>query len=547
INNPSDKILAAKQQILYALGSSSYAEGKTSQAMRYLDEAATLARHNRATAAEVTLLQAETLMAEGNTADAVLKFRKYLDSAAKDAANRPAALYGLGYALFSQKRYPEASDAFNRALQSDLSAEARADVLNRLGDIAYYSTDFSSAADFYGRAYSTAPDAGDYAAFNVALMKGYARDYQGKLDALQEFRSEFPSSALIPDALLETTQAQISLGHNSEAVDTYRRLIAEYPLTAQGRRGYLQMALTLLDMGRREEAITAYRDVISNYPTSEEAVQASSLLKNLYAADGRAAEYLDFMASVNNAPTVSEEEAHRLRYESAVANLDKAIRDNHGESLRLASEMLERYPDSRGAETALALLAQEDYDQGRMPEALSRWQQLERKASDAAIMSKARQGIMRAARDMGDYVLAGSSADAILSSSAVSNAAAAEARFTRAVALDAEDKTDEAITCWLELAADPSGLYGAKSAVYAAEALLEQGKTQKARKTAQDLTSSGSSQSYWVARGFIVLADCYAAQGKKFEAKEYLEALRDNYPGSETDITTMIETRLAEL
>ena len=43
------------------------------------------------------------------------------------------------------------------------------------------------------------------------------------------------------------------------------------------------------------------------------------------------------------------------------------------------------------------------------------------------------------------------------------------------------------------------------------------------------------------------MSDIYAAQGKIFEAREYLNALRSNYPGSESDIFDMIDTRLAKL
>ena len=57
---------------------------------------------------------------------------------------------------------------------------------------------------------------------------------------------------------------------------------------------------------------------------------------------------------------------------------------------------------------------------------------------------------------------------------------------------------------------------------------------------------SGSPHRYWVARGFILLSDIYSDTGKDLEAREYLEALRDNYPSSEPDIFMMIEQRLAD-
>ena len=68
-----------------------------------------------------------------------------------------------------------------------------------------------------------------------------------------------------------------------------------------------------------------------------------------------------------------------------------------------------------------------------------------------------------------------------------------------------------------------------------------------ARKPDIKLTSSGTPHAYWLARGFILLSDIYAQQGKNFEAREYLQALRSNYPGNESDIFDMIDTRLEKL
>ena len=152
---------------------------------------------------------------------------------------------------------------------------------------------------------------------------------------------------------------------------------------------------------------------------------------------------------------------------------------------------------------------------------------------------------MRTARGMGEHSIAEEAADAILASSA-SPSALAEARHTKAAALMASDRTEQAIALWQELAKNPSDLYGARAAYEAATALHETGKDMEALDTALKLTRSGSSQRYWVARAFILISDIYSSQGKTFEAREYLEALRDNYPGSETDIFMMIESRLGD-
>lgn len=62
-----------------------------------------------------------------------------------------------------------------------------------------------------------------------------------------------------------------------------------------------------------------------------------------------------------------------------------------------------------------------------------------------------------------------------------------------------------------------------------------------------EVVDAGSDDNYWLARAYILLADTYDAQGKDYLARLYLETLRDNYPGTEREITDMIDNRLKTL
>ena len=577
IANPSDKLLKTKQQALYALAWNDWQTADYASALANLNKAAQYARLDAATAAEVDLLKAQVLARQGNNKEAASLFRSYLNKAPRTATNKAIASYGLGYALYNTGELSGAKRAFTDAA-SALEGNAKADSYNRLGNLAQASGDFDAAVSYYEKALHTKAGASDYSAFELAKIRGYQRDYEGKLAALDAFMRDYPNSALLPDALLETTQAQISLGRNADAVETYRKLISQYPSTSQGRRGYLEMAMTLLDMNRRADAFEAYRSVISLYPSSEEAAQAATLLKNLYADEGRAADYIDFINSVDNAPKVDAAEAEQLTYASAiktyrskgsVAQVEEFVNkypasshraemlgilleyaqrnDDTAKAQSLAEQIISSYPDSRVAEDALAVKAAALYSSGSIPEALALYQQLENRASDASAATTARLGVMRAARDMGDYALAAQEADALLAgASGESDYSIAEAQFTKACALEAEGKVDEAIALWNSGAGHPSELFGAKSAYRAAEALYEAGKLKEALAAAQKFVKSGSKQHYWIARGFILLSDIYKAKGNTYESRQYLEALRDNYPGSETDIKMMIQSRLDE-
>ncbi len=539
IDNPSRKVREATRHLLYLLGCQELNAGNPDAATRYLDRAADMPG-DAALTSEITLWQGRVLAAKGNHAAAASRFNTYLRSQA--ATNRPAANYALGYAEFARRRYDAADAAFAAAESSNaFSGKELADILNRRADIAYYNSRFGDAAALYGRAFAADRASGDYAAFQRARMSGYQRDYAADLRALDEFERAFPTSSLMPDVLLERAAAQVALGRTADAVATYDTLTERFPLTSQGRRGYIQKAMVLLESGQLDAAADAYKEVVRRFPTSDEAAQASSLLRGIMADRGRGDEYLAFMNSVEGAPAVDRRQAATLTYGSA----ERALQAGDAAPME---RFLVDYPDAPEAESALALLAEADYVADRTPEALARWQELEPKASTPAMALRARMGILRAARDLGDTSLSGQAAERVLESSAATNAAINEATYSRALYLS-EDSLgmSRAIELWQSVADDTDDLYGAKSAYAAAEALYNLGRIDEADEAATALASSRSPHRYWIARAFILRSDILASQDKKLEAREYLRALLQNYPGNETDIRVMAEQRLEQL
>ena len=581
MSRPSERVLSAKQKILYTLGSRTLAAGDAAQAAALLRKADALAsRADAATARETRLALGEALYQTGDYDGAAAALLDYVRRAPASEPNMAVARYDLGYTRFAQKRYDDAATNFRHVTErpGSLAPEAIADAYNRLGDTRYYASDFDDAEKYYDKAYATYPAAGDYALFQKGVMQGYRRNHKAKISTLAQMRERFPSSSLVPDAQLETTESQIQLGDNAGAVATYRRLVADYAGTTQGRRGHLQMAQTILNTGSRAEAIDTYKDIIRAYPTSTEAAEAAEALKRISADDGTLADYMGFISSVDGAPKMDVAEADRLSYESAEKALvtqgrsdrmeaylaqypDGAFRPQaleymmdhyaqqgrEADALRCAGEIIESYPDRPAAEAALAMTAEADYAAGRGESALRAWRELEQKASNAARLNAARLGIMRVGRDIADYKLVLQAADALLASSTLGSERRTEATFSKALALDGLGRTAEARTLWDEAAANTDELYGAKAAYALAQSYFDSGDTARARKQAEALTGSGTPHAYWLARGFILLSDVYASEGKNFEAREYLNALRSNYPGNETDIFDMIDTRLAKL
>lgn len=550
INNPSDKILAAKQQVLYMYGTRQLQAGRPDDAITCLKEARSLGRFSGETASESTLWLGEAQYRKGNYKEAVRNYDTFLRETPSSNPNHSLALYDMAYARFALKEFPTAKEYFNRYLSSLKQGKTPADVTrlkadayNRLGDCAYYAADFTGAAAEYNKAIDAAPDAADYPMFQTAIMKGLTRDHQGKIEGLAAMMERFPSSALIPSALLETGESHTELGDNSRAISTYTTLSRRYPSTAQGRQGALLLAIARLNSGETDKAIEAYKHVISTYPTSEEARAAAEDLKHVYADRGEISEYTRFLASVPDAPKLSQGEIAVLQLEG-VEKARETGRDN--DAIRLAEELLGSYPDSPQAVDALAILAEMKEKQGKPAEALDAYRKLAEKASNEIDVNNARMGILRLSRDLGSDEAVLEIAGKLLESSSLGNEDRNEVLLAKALSLRNTGDEAGADTILASLASNPETLPGAKASYYLAQGYFDHGKTDDALRQVNDLIDSNTPQEYWLARGFILLSDINRRQGKTFEADEYLRSLRDNYPGNEPDIYQMIETRLSK-
>lgn len=218
---------------------------------------------------------------------------------------------------------------------------------------------------------------------------------------------------------------------------------------------------------------------------------------------------------------------------------------NTAEAQGYAVQVLTSHPDSEVAEDAMLIKAAAETALGKTEIAYTTYKELEGRASGSNMLREAHIGLMRTANDLGKYNDVVATADKLLASTAANSSTdASEIKFMRGMANNNLGHYDLAYTDWQELAANPSDIYGAKSAYYLGASQLERGKVKDAKATADKLISSDTPHQYWLARGFILYSDILRKEGNKFEADEYLKSLRSNYPGTEADIFQMIESRL---
>ena len=540
IRNPTESMRQAGQRAHFLYGTRLY-HNDVEAALRQFDLGANARGGKPDVTRQCRLWAANCRYDTGDYSDAAAGYLEFLRTAPAADPNRDMAYYNLGYTRMAQERYDDAAVNFRKVSESSTASSAmKTDALNREADCLYMQRQYASAEKIYRRAYETNEAAGDYAMYQMAKAEAYT-----------------------------------SLGQPVKAMDTYKDMIDIYPSTAHGRKARLQLALAQIEAGRHEEAETTYQELIRLYPTSDEARTAINDLKGIYADEGRLPEFVSFMSSVPDAPQVEISALEDLAFSKAEeqyyadhstrqleqylsqyprgANVAAALyyvaeaaaeAEEYPKAEQLAGRLVNEYPHAPQTADALLIKANAERVQGKGEIALNTYKSLEETASTPRHHRDARMGIMLTAIDLGRYDEVLTSTERLLGSTADVVPERRQVIFYRALALNETGDRDGAAREWEELAADPSDLYGSKSAVYLAQNLLDRGMTDKARKVADAFIDAGSPSNYWYARGIIVLSDILRAQGNDFEANAYLKSLKTNYPGEEADIFTMIDERL---
>ena len=105
---------------------------------------------------------------------------------------------------------------------------------------------------------------------------------------------------------------------------------------------------------------------------------------------------------------------------------------------------------------------------------------------------------------------------------------------------------EKALADLKDISKDTRTEQGAEAKYLLAQLYYDKQEDKNAEEVLMKFIEDGTPHQYWLARGFILLADIYIRQGDDFQARQYLTSLRNNYKG-DAEIDAMIEDRLGKL
>lgn len=561
---------------LYRLGSAAVAARRGAEAERYLTRAVALRKADPALGAQCALWLGDALYMQKKYERAAAAYREYITAAPSDR-NSAIGAYNLASSLYMLRRFAEARPYFEQAarLAGFANRTLRADALTRAADCNYYTGAVTEAESGYTRALE-ADENSAYARLQRARMYGLKGDNSRKLAELESIISSAAEAETVAAAMLEKGRTLLEMKEPRRAAAAFEALAGKYPSAPESRSALLQAAITYAGMKDDAAAEKTYRAVISRWPSSDEAAAAHQDMRSIAARKGTLREYAEFLKSVPGAPSLDTAQLDTLAFEAAAAALDAEKADeapmrsyieqhpfgahraealymladyasqkgDHARAAELARTLVESAPDSRHAPAALALMAEEYERRGESPARLVEiYRNLESRGG-SAYRAKAYEGLMRHSASTADRRRY---AALLAAEPGLSAEKRREAGLYGALAALEAGDTDEGVRTLESLTDNYDDPAGARAAVELAQWRLSKGQAREAARLMEKFTDAGSAQEYWLARGFITLADALAAQGRKSLAAEYLRSLQKNYSGPEPEIADLINQRLKKL
>ncbi len=581
IKQPTTSLRTARQRLLYRLGVQHYVNGDLATATTNFTDAIALGSLHPGTLADAYFWRGESYYNQSAYKQAEADFRKFNAlKPATDASHLAAGQYNLGYALFKQGRYSEAitplTDYTTRP--SERGTAQYGDALVRIGDCYYYTRSFGRAEEYYDAAAGSGTSAADYAVFQKAFMAGLQKKYTAKLDGLAQLIRNYPESEWVDDAYLERGKTYLLLNNNDAAIQAFSEVVTHYANKPCAPEAGLQLALVYYNAGRTSEAIAAYKQVIAHHPGSSEAQTALEDLKNIYVEQGQVSSYASYLSTLDGKVPMSAGEQDSLTYISATRLLAKGKTADAEKTLeqylaaypsgqyaldaniQLArayrtsgrtAQALERYQavaDMSGCaytDEALLAIAEMRDEQGQTAQAYDAYRQLAQRAEAADYRRSGLMGCVRTAATLGHDADVISNFTEAERDAALTAAQRQEGQLLRAKALLRQDQVNQAMTDLNAAAGDMRTAVGAEAKFLMAQTYFDHNQTTDAETQVMELINSGTPHQYWLARGFVLLADIALSRGDTFQAKQYLQSLQSNYTGDD-GINQMIESRLAQ-
>ncbi len=566
-------------QLSYSLAIQLFNQGEIQQAADYFNRIAQQSKQP-IRRAEATYWLAESFYYQKNYWGAEKYFKDFLGmSQARKLNIFPLASYNLGYNYFSKKDYQAAIPSFKQFVASPYHAksELQYDALLRIGDCHFMLKQYQAAIDAYEKVGLASKPGGDYALYQAGLAYGAKGQPNQKISRLNDLLRRYPQSSSYDLALYEIGSTHLVSGDSRSAIASFDRLVREKPRSPYARQALMKTGMIYYNNNQNEQALTSLKQVVNRYPGTNESREALNLLRSIYMEMNKLQAYFKFTEEMgvgqvsssqqdSLAFVTAEQFYQEQRCDQALQALDNyfrqfpqgayllqahhyaaqcAIRKENQEQALTHLVYIIELADNPYTDESLLAAARIEYDRAGYENAADYYSRLIELTDESAEKREALEGSMKSNYFNSNYQEAVRLAQILQQTADVQPQQRLEADYILGKSFMAVKQPDKAIApLQLCLEAD-QGAYGAEAAYLLAEAHFEMGQFGPAEERIFANADRYPSYEYWLAKGYILLADIYAASDNVFQARETLKSIIDNYSGE--DLKTVAQEKLEAL
>ena len=579
IPNPDNNIRTAYQKIAYFRGLEHLNAGDYERATSMFD--LSLAnRFNPKYTALTNFWKAEIHTRQGQDEKAIPLFRDYIRLAPATESEHAMAHYNLGYNYFNLKRWSDARGWFDKFLsQYPVRDTYRADTYNRLGDILFAERSYARAIERYDDAIKTGTGERYYAQYQRAVMLGLSGRSADKVNALQAIITA-GGGDYVDAATYELGRTHIAAQRYQDGAAILKRYVERYP----GGKHYLaalaDLGLVYENLGDNAQALGYYKTIVEKAPASPQAKDAMLAIRGIYVDANDVNTYFTYAQRSGMEIDLSLLQRDSLAYmgaervylsgdaQRAVSALQGYLSSNprgrfRANALYYLAESSLRSGNRVGAigsleelsgiylneftVRGLEQLAALTFEEKDYAAAAGAYKRLSQTAVTPATVSAALGGYMRSVAAQGNPEATVRTADEVLASSHADKDVTWQAYFAKARALEKLDRAADALAVYRILSAEGRTPEGAEATYRVIESSFRAGDTAGAEKLIYGLSEQKSTQSYWVARSFLILGDIFAGSGDSFQARATYQSVVEGYSPANDGIVAEARKRIEAL
>jgi len=468
--------------------------------------------------------------------------------------------YNLAYTYFKLKEYDKAANYFDKFIKTQPETKLLKDSYLRLGDSYFASKKYWPAMEAYNKAINMHGADADYAAYQKAISYGFVGKNNKKIDDLNTFLQNFPTSKLVPDALYQLGSTYMNTGKSTQAVKAFDRLLNKHYKSKFTPVVLLKKGLVYYNSNQNDKALQTFKKIVKDFPNTPIAQQAAENVKNIYIENGQANEYAAWAKNISwvnvsnteldDAVFSTAEEKYMSLSPVAITELEKYLQQYPNGLHRLKAHYylakLYKSKNKKGKAAlhyeAIASKSQNEYTLEAVREladfqlkndkwnnAIPYLERLELLSTSPDDIIFAQSNLMKGYYHQQKYNNAIAYAEKVLQNNKSNQQMINDANIIIARAAMQTNDEAKAKSYYEKVSKKANGKLAAEALYFVAFFQNKDGLYDTSNKTIGKLTKKYAGHKYWAAKALVLMAQNTYAKGDAFNASYILESVVKNF------------------